>query len=557
MATQKRYLYKVYTSAGAYITTWNDVVSDFNNDEEVNAAGSEVVVRLARKADNFGELSDIAFDNKVVIVCINSDNPNGFNKFQGRIEDYENVYGDQEYVEVTLIGYGSELAEYMLDMGDSLSQGNQDSYTVFGQAGASRYLAQSFTPASTIRISSLTLFMKTTADGGPSSAWSTQVSFVQGTPGVPFSGTSIGGATMTVNMVDPGEVKFTFDTPITLTGGLPYYFELSGGSNGSSYANELVGFNSNPLAFTGGTMYTFTNGVDTVYQSTNVPGDIYFKLNAATTVTFNSQDPSNMLKRVLDIYATAGGNITYDGSSIDLTGTVASYTFVTTNVLDAVKKILELAPVDWYWYIDQATNKLHFHNKSTATIHKLVIGKDFQSVGFKKRKENLVNVIYFTGGEVSPGVNFYKKYVESTSKALYKTKALPYSDNRVTVTGTADLIANGILATRSFPTIQASLEITDNYNLELIKPGDVIQFRGFKDNGNGGLWDIAVWDADYWDYDLTNPQSYSMQVVKFRYTPDSISAVLSTVPPDVNKRIEDINRNLQALQTIANPVSPS
>ena len=50
----KRYLYKVYDSTGAYIKTWNDVVSPYELPEEINTTGSEITVELARPSTSLG-----------------------------------------------------------------------------------------------------------------------------------------------------------------------------------------------------------------------------------------------------------------------------------------------------------------------------------------------------------------------------------------------------------------------------------------------------------------------------------------------------------------------
>jgi len=48
-----------------------------------------------------------------------------------------------------------------------------------------------------------------------------------------------------------------------------------------------------------------------------------------------------------------------------------------------------------------------------------------------------------------------------------------------------------------------------------------------------------------------------MQIQKLEYKQDSVVIQASTIPLDVNKRIEDINRNLEVLATANNPTTPS
>lgn len=137
-------------------------------------------------------------------------------------------------------------------------------------------------------------------------------------------------------------------------------------------------------------------------------------------------------------------------------------------------------------------------------------------------------------------------------------------DERVTVTATADTIANSILDNRSSPELSTVVEIIDNavnpdkgFDLESIVLGKMIAIAGPGLSGEGAsLWDKMEWDIDYWDYDISNLSSLVLQITKMAYTGDKVTLNLSTMPLDVNKRIEDINRNLQALQTANNPDAP-
>ena len=51
LSERKRFLYKVYTSAGTFIGVWNDVLSDFTYSQQLNTAGSAVEVVLGRTSE--------------------------------------------------------------------------------------------------------------------------------------------------------------------------------------------------------------------------------------------------------------------------------------------------------------------------------------------------------------------------------------------------------------------------------------------------------------------------------------------------------------------------
>jgi len=72
----------------------------------------------------------------------------------------------------------------------------------------------------------------------------------------------------------------------------------------------------------------------------------------ATTVQYLSQDPSDIMRDLLDKFTARDGMLSYTYSSIDDTDTTVSYTFNTNTFLEAMRKVLELSPLGWYFRID-------------------------------------------------------------------------------------------------------------------------------------------------------------------------------------------------------------
>lgn len=100
---KKRVLYKVYDNAGNYITTWNDVVSEFQITKEVNAGLGEVTVKLARTFKNFGEGQDVKLGNRLEIIVFDPQTGyEGQKEFSGQITRY---VPDDNQVEVTCISW--------------------------------------------------------------------------------------------------------------------------------------------------------------------------------------------------------------------------------------------------------------------------------------------------------------------------------------------------------------------------------------------------------------------------------------------------------------------
>lgn len=254
-----------------------------------------------------------------------------------------------------------------------------------------------------------------------------------------------------------------------------------------------------------------------------------------TTIDYDSQDPSDILKDIIDKMTAEGSIVTYGADTIDDTGTTVTYDFNTVKSIDGVKKVTELSPTDWFGYMDMGTDEVFLKQRPSVVDHTFILGKHIGDFSLHKSIENMVNIVYFVGGQVD-GVNLFKKYVNGTSVATYGRKLEVLSDNRVTDEDSADLLANNELSRNGSPQYQTSLDIIDKvYDIESIQLGQLVGFRNF---------------GNYID-DL------QLQIVGITYTPDKVTLQLDTLLPKVNKRVEDLKRNLDAVNAVANPVAPS
>lgn len=302
-------------------------------------------------------------------------------------------------------------------------------------------------------------------------------------------------------------------------------------------------------------------GTEAYSASSRVIPHAVYCLDGTTTVSYTDTDPAEILMDIIDKYNFLGGTITYDADSIDLTGTTVSYTFNTNTILEAVNKVVELCPEGWYYYIDQATNIIHLHEKTNTPDHVFALEKDVADARFEKRIEDLVNTVYFTGGGSPP---LYKKYTNSNSVSKYGVKSQKYTDQRVTDENTAEVIANSILSTKSEPELRVTIEVLDSnnnqdmgYDIESVDVGDVVAIRNVSQQVGLNTWDVGRWDDAYWDFNVYNLSSLQMQVQKIEYREDVMTISASTMAVGVNKRIEDINRSLEASQTVNNPSTPT
>jgi hypothetical protein len=96
---------------GNYLNTWsNDVVNEPSFKMILNSGQSELKIRLAREAGDYGEDEDVKFNNEVDCYIVDNEAPNGLLIYSGYISDYQpSLDASDEYIEITALGYVTEL----------------------------------------------------------------------------------------------------------------------------------------------------------------------------------------------------------------------------------------------------------------------------------------------------------------------------------------------------------------------------------------------------------------------------------------------------------------
>lgn len=224
MADTKTYSYKVYNTAGTFVGVWdNDVISEFGLSEEINTSGSQLGVQLARPADDFGEGVDVEFNFKVKVYAIDGEQPNGVLVFQGYIADYTPIYGSAEHIDIVVLGYGSELNNYIIGSDEVVdqSQTTADSTEYFE---SDRLVAQGFL-ATVSPITSIDLKVQA------STPRNVYVSIYPTSPGGDYPGSNpLSGATASQYVTEATETlyKFTFPASISVVTGVKYWIVVNG-----------------------------------------------------------------------------------------------------------------------------------------------------------------------------------------------------------------------------------------------------------------------------------------------------------------------------------------
>ena len=351
-------------------------------------------------------------------------------------------------------------------------------------------------------------------------------------------GTNYGGGSAFANRNEPKPyIDVVFDSPITLTAGT-YFFELST-SQYKTGGNETypINFAFASVAYGGGSYWYYNNATGLVNDTGK---DIAFTLYEAggdTSVPFLSKDPSQILRSIVDFANSRGAKINYTPDSIEVTETLVSYTFNTNTIKEAIDKVLELCPSGWYYYYDFGTDTIYLKKVSTTPDRYLRQGQNVAEGGkIVKTIEQVVNDVLFSGGG-SP-TNLFKRTritpIAGTRRGLSKK-----SDNRVTDSSTATILSQSDIDQFKSPLYAGDVPIVEDeqntFYLEDVNVGELIGFVGF-----GHIVDAI-----------------EVQSVSTEYNPDVMPTELTYDVPTVNKRVEDIKRNLEVVEQKNNPAEPS
>lgn len=282
-----------------------------------------------------------------------------------------------------------------------------------------------------------------------------------------------------------------------------------------------------------------------------------------TQFTLTAVDPAVALKTIINYYRADGNyDIDYTGTSIQLVGTSITYTFNEMTLQEAIDKIVEMTPYNYYWFID-ANGIVNLKRLSASADHEIKIGKDISYLESNRRAENITNVVYLVGGG-SP--NLYNKYSRTASINTYGKFERKIQDGNVTDNATADAMAKRYLDTFQEPETRAIIKIVDNngidsrkgVDIESYQVGDTIQIKNLNYGSKGlTLWDVGQWDVDVWDNTFQYTLASVLTIVSLTYNMSYIEVEVSSRLPEVTKRVEQIGKSLDQQIQEGIPVTPS
>ena len=499
----------------------------------------EVISYYGQYVELLCEDGDVLLTEADELIMIEDGRPDGKKIFTGYISQWELDFGDSNALTANLLSHSKELDNIILETDDTIAMTN-------GSLGTNSYGIVGAGPTDLTRLAQVFRYTGTTGAQGrirmrawPGWAVDIPVSIAiyagnnPATPGALVAGADSFIKAYPDNFRAPTWIDFYFD-PQTLTNGSDYIMYID-----TPY-NKTGGNPTYPANF-----YTTTSDVanSALYYYgggsagwTNSGSDLYlevYTLGGNTTRTFNSVDPSNILKQVIDFARSRGARVAYDSSTIENTNTQVSITFKTNTISECIDAILKTAPADWYYYYDYGENMIHFHARPTTPARYYTQGRDVVKLKIKRTIEKLINDVLFTGGG-NPAL--LVRNTDQTRITNYRRGLAKMTDNRVTVQSTAQILSQSDIDQYGDPLYSGELTVirVKDFRIEEVTVGELSGFINF-----GSMVDAI-----------------RMQNLSITYYPDKLDITLNLLTPPVTKRIEDIKRNLALKEHENDPSAP-
>lgn len=562
-----RVAYKVYSRDNKYLGELPNVVSRLGFTQDKGSAGSSLDISCAKDLRNITEVdplmaedgSDLLTEDDLIIyaeytdlLVVTGDSeddalfknsnrikawlynywwPNGKLMFSGQVNRIDFSYGKQsDYANLKVFSDGYDLSNfiargYPFSYTNDVSQTTQNGYATASQGGVGpewvRYGQTWQVGGGVTNVGAITLKLRGSA--------AVTLSIYDG-----IGGSLIGSVTQSVAAASGGtDITFEFPQLLEVTPGETYFMVVSVGPG------QSIGiFRNTSNVYANGKRYEsiFAGGGGGAYNE--ISGDFYFVTKSGvptTTTTYSSDDPvTEMMAGILTDYNNRGGYITE--RDFDATGLSLTYTFNSATIFDALKKVIELSPAEYYSYIDLGTAEMDILPTSTAPDFYVVKGKDINELDIGLTIEQVKNYLLFSGGDTGGGVNLYRDYQDSASASNFGLRTVPQTDNRVTLAATANAIGETFIEENAAESQETSITVlNESIDITLLTPGKTVGFKNF-----GNFIDQLV-----------------LQIVRREYNPDSVTLTLGRLPATLSAEVQRINRDLLNEQTVANPSSPS
>ena len=267
-----------------------------------------------------------------------------------------------------------------------------------------------------------------------------------------------------------------------------------------------------------------------------------WKNGATTTFDYSgaATDIGTIMRGLLDRYIaeTTNPKIHYAKADVALTSTTSEYKFEFLTYREGINKLKELAPANWWWYIDEF-GRFYFKTKNTTPTHKFIFGRHFSKIKVERSLEKIKNAVMI----YNDTTNLLKLYSDSASVNEYGRRIWKIMDDKTAQDTDIDKIGEAFVSEHKDPDVKIVAEILDNnedvnmgYDIEDINPGDTCIFEGF-------------------DEFLSDIFKYNAVITKVKYEINKAIITIEPLGAGIVKRAEDINRRVDAIERESVPSS--
>lgn len=213
--------------------------------------------------------------------------------------------------------------------------------------------------------------------------------------------------------------------------------------------------------------------------------DVY-RSGTTTSISEITEEPATIFKNIIDkVKDVANGNIpflNYTPTSIQDTLQSVSMEFESDTYLEALNKVLDVCPANWFWKLDHE-NIFNLSPKSTEPDHVFSMGS-IEVLQVDYSMENIINGVLTWDNDT-----VYRYVANSDSQALYGRRIKRNNMNSATGVDSMDKKAQSIIGEDAEPKSSVIITLADNnefetfgdlagYDIESVKPGQTCRVTG-------------------------------------------------------------------------------
>ena len=224
-------------------------------------------------------------------------------------------------------------------------------------------------------------------------------------------------------------------------------------------------------------------------------GSDVYKNGTTTSITETTEEPATIFKNIINkLRDSANGNIpflNYTPSSLQDTNQSVSLKFESDTYLEALNRVLDLSPANWFWKLDQ-DNIFNFSQKPEVADHNFSMGH-IETLQIDYSMETVVNGVLTWDNDT-----VYRYIANNESQALYGRRIQKETMPSSTGVDAMDKQAQSILGEKETPRSSIIIVLADNnefekfgdlagYDLESVKPGQTCRVNGIDATGGAFL----------------------------------------------------------------------